>query len=65
LKIKPSHEGRTDIIIWVCIYGGLLSIVAGLALSNVSSSLTWALGAGGSLVTVLGIVLIYIRSRKN
>jgi hypothetical protein len=65
LKIKPSHEGRTDIIIWVCIYGGLLSIVAGFALSGVSSSLTWALGAGGSLVTAIGIVLIYIRSKKN
>jgi hypothetical protein len=65
LKIKPSHEGRIDIIIWICIYGGLLSIVAGLALAGVSSSLAWTLGAGGSLATVLGIVLIYIRSRKN
>jgi MFS-type transporter involved in bile tolerance (Atg22 family) len=65
LKIKPSHEGRIDIIIWICIYGGLLSIVASSALSGVSSSLAWALGVGGSLVTVLGIVLIYIRSRKN
>lgn len=65
MKIKPSHEGPIDILIWICIYGGLLSIVISLALIEASSTLAVSLGTGGSLVTALGIVLIYIRSRKN
>jgi hypothetical protein len=65
LKIKPSYEGRTDILIWVCIYGGLLSIVGALALSEARPAWVWPLAIGGSLATVLGLVLIYIRSRKN
>ncbi len=63
--IKPSHEGRIDILIWVCIYGGLLSIVAAFALNSVIPDSFWWLGGIGSLVTAVGVVLIYIRSRKN
>ncbi len=65
MKIKPSHEGRTDIIIWVCIYGGLLSIVVSLVLSTISPAFAWVLGIGGSLVTALGVILIYIRSKTH
>jgi hypothetical protein len=65
LNIKPSHEGRIDILIWVCIYGGLLTVVASLVLSSISPALAWILGIGGSLVTALGIILIYIRSRSK
>jgi predicted NAD-dependent protein-ADP-ribosyltransferase YbiA (DUF1768 family) len=65
LKIKPSHEGRTDVLIWICLYGGLLSIAAAFAVEDVPGDLAWWLGSVGSLATVLGIVLIYIRSRKN
>jgi RsiW-degrading membrane proteinase PrsW (M82 family) len=63
LKIKPSHEGRIDILIWACIYGGLLSIVAALVLNTISPTLAWWLGGAGSLATAVGIVLIYIRSK--
>jgi hypothetical protein len=65
LKIKPSYEGKIDILIWICVYGGLLSIVFGMALGSAEPELAWSLGIGGSLATALGIVLIYIRSRKN
>jgi uncharacterized membrane protein len=65
LKIKPSHEGAIDIIIWICIYGGLLSVVGAIAIARAQEELAWWLGSAGSLVTALGIVLIYIRSRKN
>jgi uncharacterized membrane protein len=63
LKIKPSHEGPIDILIWVCIYGGLLSIVGALAIAGVEEEIAWWLGGAGSLVTALGVILIYIRSR--
>jgi uncharacterized membrane protein len=65
LKIKPSHEGVIDIIIWICIYGGLLSIAGALAIARAQEELAWWVGAAGSLVTAIGIVLIYIRSKKN
>ena len=65
MKIKPSHEGRIDILIWVCLYGGLLTIAASLALGESDGELAAWLALGGSLATALGIVLIYIRSRKK
>ncbi|TAG26344.1 MAG: hypothetical protein EAZ37_09720 [Burkholderiales bacterium] len=63
--MKPSHENAIDILIWVCLYGGLLGITVALALVRVNRSIAGWLGAGGSLVTALGIVLIYIRSRTK
>lgn len=65
MNIKPSHEGKIDILIWVCIYGGLLSVVVGFVLDYVSPMLAWGLGLGGSLVTALGVILIYIRSKTH
>jgi hypothetical protein len=65
LKIKPSHESRVDVLIWVCIYGGLLSIVGAFAIADAQPGFTAWLGTAGSLATAVGIVLIYIRSRKN
>jgi hypothetical protein len=65
LKIKPSHEGILDVLVWVCIYGGLLSIVGALAIAEVESGWAWLLGSAGSLATGLGLVLIYIRSRNK
>jgi hypothetical protein len=63
LKIKPSHEGPLDIAIWVCLYGGLLSIVGALAIADVQQTAAWWIGSLGSLATVVGVVLIYIRSK--
>jgi hypothetical protein len=65
LKIKPSHENRVDVIIWICIYGGLLSVVGAFAIADAQPAFAPWLGAVGSLATAVGIVLIYIRSRKN
>jgi hypothetical protein len=65
LKIKPSHENRVDVIIWICIYGGLLSVVGAFAIADVMPEFAPWLGGAGSLATAVGIVLIYIRSRKN
>jgi hypothetical protein len=64
LKIKPSQEGVIDVIIWICIYGGLLSVVGSLAIARAQEELAWWLGSAGSLVTALGVILIYIRSRR-
>jgi uncharacterized membrane protein len=65
LNIKPSHEGRIDILIWICIYGGLLSIVAAFAIFSIREVIAWWLGSVGSLATAVGVVLIYIRSKEK
>lgn len=63
MKIKDSHEGIIDVVIWVSIYGGLLSIVGAVATAGANEELAFWLGGIGSLVTALGCILIYIRSR--
>jgi hypothetical protein len=63
LKIKDSHESIIDVVIWVCIYGGLLSVVGALVTAGADEELAFWLGGVGSLVTALGCILIYIRSR--
>jgi hypothetical protein len=50
---------------WVCIYGGLLCIVFSLALSESDAELAVGLASAGSLATALGVLMIYIRSRKK
>jgi uncharacterized membrane protein len=65
LKIKPSHEGKLDVAIWVCLYGGLLSVAAAFAISDVQQEASWWLGGAGSLVTAVGVILIYIRSKTQ
>ncbi|MBS7807571.1 hypothetical protein [Variovorax sp. PCZ-1] len=64
MKIKKSQEGIIDVVIWVCIYGGLLSVVGALAIANADEDAAYWLGGVGSLVTVVGCILVYIRSRS-
>jgi hypothetical protein len=63
LKINKNQADILDIVIWVCLYGGLLSITVALALVRVHRGFAAWIGGIGSLVTVLGVVLIYIRSK--
>ena len=67
---KPSVEPnsnrlitRLHQLIWVLIYGGLLTLVLGLSIQRTDDAIGWSMVLGGALVTVLGVVLIYVRSR--
>lgn len=67
---KPSEETtsnklitRLHQLIWVLIYGGLLALVLGLSVQRTDDAIGWSLVLGGALVTALGGVLIYVRSR--
>ncbi|MCY1167322.1 hypothetical protein [Polaromonas sp.] len=67
---KPSSEpssnkfiARLQALIWILIYGGLLTLVLGLSVQRTSDPIGWSMVVGGALVAALGVVLIYVRSK--
>ena len=50
-------------LIWVYIYGGLLSIVIASFVRPTDASIAWWMTVIGGAVVALGVVLIYVRSR--
>lgn len=54
---------RLQTLTWVLIYGGLLTLVLGLSVQRRDDETGWLMVAGGGLVTALGLLLVYIRSR--
>jgi hypothetical protein len=64
-EVLDSGKVGFDTLTWMLIYGGLLSVIFGLAVGSANPVLAQWLGYGGSLVTVVGIVMIYIRSRMK
>lgn len=54
---------RLQQLIWVLIYGGLLSLVLGLSVQRTDDAIGWSLVVGGGLVAAVGFLLIYVRSR--
>ena len=59
-------QSRVQAAIWILIYGGLLTLITGYTLTQTSPAAGWQKGETlmliGSLATVGGAVLIYIRS---
>ncbi|MGH6639206.1 MAG: hypothetical protein ACREBY_11500 [Polaromonas sp.] len=54
---------RLQALIWVLIYGGLLTLILGLSVERIDDALGWSLVVGGGVVAAVGFVLIYVRSR--
>lgn len=55
-----------ETLVWVLIYGGLLSVGLGLALQRQGRpSLGWTVAAGGGIVAAVGVLLIWVRSRRK
>ena len=59
----PQTLERMHQLIWALIYGGLLTLVLGLATARADEALGWALSAAGGVLAALGVVLIGVRSR--
>jgi vacuolar-type H+-ATPase subunit I/STV1 len=60
----PSKTiARLQLLIWVLIYAGLLTLVLGLSLQRLDDTLGWSLVVGGGILAAIGFVLIYVRSR--
>ena len=58
-------KSRLDTVIWVLIYLGLFAVVLGIASRGEAPSSAWALMVIGAAISVLGVVLIWMRSRLD
>jgi len=54
---------RLDVLIWVLIFGGLLTLTLGLATHSEHLVAGWSLTAVGGIATIAGVVLVWVRSR--
>lgn len=54
---------RLQQLIWVLIYGGLLTLLLGLSVQRSHDPLGWSMVVAGGLVAAIGFFLIYVRSR--
>ena len=55
-----------DKLIWTLIYGGLIAVAIGVATQRGDDAAAgWVLVSGGVIVSVVGAVLIYVRSRMK
>lgn len=54
---------RLETLIWVLIYGGLLTLLIGAYMSREVAGSGIALVVAGALVAFTGAILIYVRSR--
>jgi membrane protease YdiL (CAAX protease family) len=52
-------------LIWVLIYGGLLSLVLGLVMRKTDGALGWPIAIAGALIATVGAVLVIIRARRK
>ena len=62
MKLSP---GRVGLLIWVLIYGGMLSFGFGFALSRGGQSYGWGVCAFGVAAAIVGAMLIWVRSRMT
>ncbi len=69
---KPSAEpvsskavARLQTLIWVLIYGGLLTLVVGLSVQRRNDPVGWSMVVIGGIVAAIGFFLIYVRSKIN
>jgi vacuolar-type H+-ATPase subunit I/STV1 len=60
LKLSTA---RIEVLIWVLIYAGMLSCGLGIALSRGGKGYGREVAAAGMVAAVVGVVLIWVRSR--
>jgi len=62
LKLAP---GRVEVLVWILVYGGLLVLGLGVALSRGGLDYGWSVSVVGIVAAVAGVVLVYVRSRMG
>lgn len=56
---------RLNTLIWVLVYGGLLTLVLGVSVQRSDHDLGWSLVAAGLVVAMLGFALVFVRARMK
>lgn len=64
----PAHPSTMkastiDKFTWPLIYGGILLLLLGIATVSADAALGWAIAIAGSVLAVIGVFTIYLRSR--
>lgn len=54
---------RLQKVVWILIYGGLLTLVLGLSTQRTDEVVGWTLVVIGGVLAAVGVVLIWVRSR--
>lgn len=54
---------RLDVLAWILIYGGLFTLVLGIASHDETKIGGWSLSVLGAMAAVAGVVLIFVRAR--
>jgi hypothetical protein len=60
---SPQSLQRLHHLIWALIYGGLLTLVLGLATARTDDMIGWTLTVVGGVAAAAGMVLIGVRAR--
>ena len=61
----PSAASRIEVWVWILIYGGLIVFGLGLSTLRSDAAIGWVLIAIGSVATLIGGVLVWVRSRMK
>ena len=62
-KNQAKPHATLEKWIWVLIYGGLLLLILGIATGRSNEAIGWSVAMPGVALAVVGVVLIYVRSR--
>ncbi len=54
---------RVDKLVWTLIFGGLLVLGPGVSLQRAGESWGWLVIVAGALAVVIGVILVWVRSR--
>ncbi len=72
MSFFKKYNGTTDLrlarlekLIWVLIYGGLLSVVLSCFILDEPSHTAVAMLVGGCILTAVGVGMLYYRSRLH
>ncbi|MDM0089064.1 MULTISPECIES: hypothetical protein [unclassified Variovorax] len=59
----PKPHAGLEKWTWLLIYGGLFLVILGVATARTDTVLGWSMATPGALAAVVGVALIYLRSR--
>ena len=63
--VLKTSTSRVAALTWVLIFGGMLMLALGLVVGRSDPALGWAIGAASIAAIVVGVLLIWVRSRME